>query len=1025
MKPIKLSMQAFGPFAGTEHLCFADLGQNPLFLINGPTGSGKTTLLDAICLALYNTTTGNERQGAEMRCNQAEPDLETFVEFDFELSGARYRIRRTPEQLRPSKRGEKLVIQRPTARLYRLGEDGSEESGELLVETKVHEANEYIEQLTGLSGDQFRQVMVLPQGEFRKLLLADSRDREDIFASLFHTGIFRKLEEALKNRAAGVRQEVHAQRNQLKGILSNGGVDSLESLEKLVGEQAALVVTATAQAGMATETWSTADKALDAANALDAAFGRLDASNKKAQQLEAQTEDYDEKRAHLALAIEAEKLSPVIKLRDSAAIRKTDALAAKEQARAKLADAEVALEGAVAAMAQAQLSKPVITTARARQLELEGFTAKSDTLARATKLHSSAIEVQQQAHAALDAAIKQEKAARADILKLEAQLIEYQKEAGPLEAYPLQLAKLEPQLVTLRQLGNTAKDLAAAKKALKKAKTSYTAAQEAMIAAKSSRGAAQLAWHRGQAALLATELEEGQPCGVCGSKEHPDPARSGEDLVGQEELELADGDYQTSVSNAQAAQAECDSLMGDIKRLEQALLDYRDSLGGLAEKTVSDIEKEIAALIVGIARLDKLNGDIANLDRDLQDCRLLLTDSAKTVKAADKTAQKSDIELVRAETAKVSAESSLPEEFRAVDALSTALDQVVDEIAVLEKEQGRAQKVHNESTTARALAESALDRAGSDLVKSESEGRQTSSDYAEALGSSPFQTEQESMLAAMDVRDRAQLDQAIANYEAECNDIKVTLKAQKEQVAGKERQDLEALQKAVEVSLTEKKRLDTALSGLSKHLHTLEQVKTNFVTASTAMEELEVNYAVIGTLSDVANGQTGNKVSLQRFVLGVLLDDVLIQATQRLSSMSSGRYQLIRKGEKTKGNKASGLDLMVYDDHSGTERSVATLSGGESFMAALSLALGLSDVVQSYAGGIRLDTLFVDEGFGSLDPESLELAIRTLIDLQKSGRMVGVISHVTELKEQMEVRIDVEKGVKGSHLAIVGPDLVA
>jgi exonuclease SbcC len=208
---------------------------------------------------------------------------------------------------------------------------------------------------------------------------------------------------------------------------------------------------------------------------------------------------------------------------------------------------------------------------------------------------------------------------------------------------------------------------------------------------------------------------------------------------------------------------------------------------------------------------------------------------------------------------------------------------------------------------------------------------------------------------------------------------------------------------------------------LKSALHTLEKVKTEYQSTSAAAATLEAEYAVVGTLADVANGQTGNKISLQRFVLGVLLDDVLIQATQRLRSMSAGRYQLVRKGEKAKSGGASGLDLMVYDDHSGTERSVATLSGGESFLAALSLALGLSDVVQSYAGGIRLDTLFIDEGFGSLDPESLELAIRTLIDLQQAGRMVGVISHVAEMKEQMELRVDIEKGLKGSHLRVVAP----
>jgi len=217
--------------------------------------------------------------------------------------------------------------------------------------------------------------------------------------------------------------------------------------------------------------------------------------------------------------------------------------------------------------------------------------------------------------------------------------------------------------------------------------------------------------------------------------------------------------------------------------------------------------------------------------------------------------------------------------------------------------------------------------------------------------------------------------------------------------------------------------VDGICSALKNALHTMEQVRSNYNAASAAAEKLEAEYAVVGTLDDVANGRTGNKISLQRFVLGVLLDDVLIQATQRLTTMSGGRYQLVRKGEKAKGGGASGLDLMVYDDHSGTERSVATLSGGESFMAALSLALGLSDVVQGYAGGIRLDMLFVDEGFGSLDSESLDLAIRTLIDLQESGRMVGVISHVSELKEQMEVRVDVEKGLQGSHLKVVAPGL--
>ena len=199
----------------------------------------------------------------------------------------------------------------------------------------------------------------------------------------------------------------------------------------------------------------------------------------------------------------------------------------------------------------------------------------------------------------------------------------------------------------------------------------------------------------------------------------------------------------------------------------------------------------------------------------------------------------------------------------------------------------------------------------------------------------------------------------------------------------------------------------------------LVSVQKKLVEAHKKNEELEKQYKTVGTLYEVSNGLTGDKVSLQRFVLSVLLDDVLIQASQRLLLMSKGRYQLIRKEERAKGNKASGLELEVDDAYTGKSRPVATLSGGESFMAALSLALGLSDVVQSYSGGIKLDTLFIDEGFGSLDPESLDLAVRTLIDLQSTGRMIGIISHVTELKSQMGLRIDVKTGRAGSEISVI------
>ncbi|MGL5668061.1 MAG: SbcC/MukB-like Walker B domain-containing protein, partial [Shewanella sp.] len=233
--------------------------------------------------------------------------------------------------------------------------------------------------------------------------------------------------------------------------------------------------------------------------------------------------------------------------------------------------------------------------------------------------------------------------------------------------------------------------------------------------------------------------------------------------------------------------------------------------------------------------------------------------------------------------------------------------------------------------------------------------------------------------------------------------------------------DLDALEALLTERLVQLKAAEEVWSQLNTRLTLLNNTQTQLAVVDQKAKSLEDEYAVIGTLADVANGNTGNKISLQRFVLSVLLDDVLLAATQRLHLMSKGRYRLLRKEDRAKGNKASGLELEVEDAYTSKVRPVATLSGGESFMAALSMALGLSDVVQAYAGGIKLDTLFIDEGFGSLDQDSLELAIRTLMDLQSAGRMIGVISHVSEMKEQIGTRIDILKTSHGSEIKVILP----
>ena len=351
----------------------------------------------------------------------------------------------------------------------------------------------------------------------------------------------------------------------------------------------------------------------------------------------------------------------------------------------------------------------------------------------------------------------------------------------------------------------------------------------------------------------------------------------------------------------------------------------------------------------------------------------------------------------------------IPEDLRKAGAVEERLSAVQLHISELE---GALKKAEQRQVAARTK----FDKTSSyhSALETQLEGqkiqtRETSDVWIKAIQSSFFVTAEEFQAALLGEDEQNELKEGIDAYRSDIDALKGAIQQMQKDVEGKEPPELET----IEIILSEKTKLykqaDGAWRVLDARNNELKEIQKKLDLAHKKNEALEAEYKIIGTLSDVANGQTGNKISLQRFVLSVLLDDVLIQASQRLTLMSKGRYQLVRKEDRAKGNKASGLELEVEDGYTGKTRSVATLSGGES-----------SDVVQSYAGGIKLDTLFIDEGFGSLDPESLDLAVTTLIDLQASGRTIGIISHVSELKEQMGLRIDVISDRGGSRIGLSG-----
>ena len=395
---------------------------------------------------------------------------------------------------------------------------------------------------------------------------------------------------------------------------------------------------------------------------------------------------------------------------------------------------------------------------------------------------------------------------------------------------------------------------------------------------------------------------------------------------------------------------------------------------------------------------------------------------------SESTSEKARLETSASDTKQTAAvaeskwatlQDQVPEKYKTPGVFQAEIIKVSQRIANIES---RLNKAEGDLK----VSQSVLDRATSkeatlsdQLKDQKTKAEELRSSWMSSLGESEFTGEKAFMVAKLDDQQQRVLKTSIDQYRSAMDSFNAVIKELETELTDKAKPDLTVIENALSdvnkvfQAIEEKWRILEARSKL------LSSLKEKLDEAHKKSESLAKQYAVLGTLSEVASGGTGQKVSLQRFVLSVLLDDVLIQASQRLQLMSKGRYQLIRKEDRAKGNKASGRELEVEDGNTGKSRSVGTLSGGESFMAALSLALGLSDVVQSYAGGIKLDMLFIDEGFGSLDVESLDAVIQVVIDLQSSGRTIGIISHVTELKEQMALRIDVQSGSTGSHISSV------
>ena len=1019
MKPLLLSIQAFGPFAGNESVDFTALGSNPLFLINGATGAGKSTILDAICFALYGQTTGAERDASQMRCDFAEPALLTEISLEFGLGEKQYRVRRVPQQEKPKKNGEGMTNQGAESQLWEMDSSGE---AKLLLSKSVTDTTQAIKELIGLNVEQFRQVMVLPQGKFRELLLADSSDREKIFSQLFQTRIYKRIEELLKSRASGIKQAVENHRHHIRGILQAAEVNTedevAEQLECLSPEL---------NAALEIKTKAEQDKKANEiikgqADQLIKRFAELSLKQAQLKETLEQEPEIQALQQRLDEASSAQKILPLFTNSqvETCALTELQQTLATSDTAVKATD--LRLVAANTALTQAKSGAVNVPAMNKQQLELEQLEKQNTELQQAQQQLTLAKSALTTSNDALKASQEQESSLSDQLDSAEknnkALLLALEK----LAPQQIALEKLRTQLELRRELEVLQEQAGSDKAAEAKCQLAVEADEVAFKQAAQATKTLEMGWHAGQAALLARELSVDEPCPVCGSKAHPTPA-SVED--GGELIE------KSAVDQARAAEDKARKTMdAGIKVLDKAAATLAQTLNE-CHKLVQKLGPVADQLLAALNKDFIKAGDAVQVLLTQQTEQKSVRARIETIKAEQATL-KSALDALKLKAAEANEQvirigavvdglmASVPEEYRVANALSKKLLALNAGITRLSETLNNAEK---EQATARSESDTASSH-HSTLSKQCKVQQKKTEDLCEvwskALANSLFSGVEAFNVARLQEAEQKTMQADIENYRSELAALKGATKQIQIDVANKAKPDVEVIEAKLAETTGVYTLADEAWRRLDARNNQLKEIQKKLDQAHKKNEALEAEYKVIGTLSEVANGQTGNKISLQRFVLSVLVDDVLIQASQRLVKMSKGRYQLVRKADRAKGNKASGLELEVEDGYAGKTRSVATLSGGESFLAALSLALGLSDVVQSYAGGIKLDTLFIDEGFGSLDSESLVLAVRTLLDLQASGRTIGIISHVSELKEQMGLRVDVISDRGGSRIGISG-----
>ncbi|MFC0523242.1 AAA family ATPase [Pontibacillus salicampi] len=1032
MRAIYLSIEAFGPYNDQQKIDFTELGHESIFLITGPTGAGKTSVFDAMVYALYGRASGTDRDQDTLKSHFAKEGQMTEVQFQFSLKEQRYEVIRTPKQWKHKERGEGLTEQPPKAELYKVNHDGKE-----LIASKIKEVNEAIEGMLHLDYEQFRKMIMIPQGEFRKLISENSKEREEILQKIFQTYVYEHMTGKLKEESKQLREQLESLSSQEEAEIDKlyWPEDQKQSIstsskaltlldEELQQDQQTAKDNHLKIEGKRTE-WRQEQEKYYQQKQLIEQFQLLHELRNKIHTIQQQEASMKDKENKIILGDKAQMVLPY----ENQANRFEEERVKQEKRLKEKED-------------QLQQVKKTFTSMKERYQEEEARTEEREELSKWIQdqyhmLEKLRIYQSQQETAGQLEHTKQLQTGKVSDLRQKVE--SYKQSIQELTSATTagqrlhkEYYQLESQITEADYVIEQTSKLIQEDKRLVEMRTTYqrVSKQYENIKERLEQGKGQL---RGleeeqkqhQAVRLAAKLGDGTACPVCGSTEHPQKAETSHEYVKDETIEAKKREVEEEEQRLQRQQekfievkSEGQSQRHTVDQLMKTVLPYKEKVGienneqllSFWQEQKIRIEQQQATLH---KQLQKIEEDVQSLET----YQNALKQSEEALEIEEGKRQRAHDQWLEVRTKLEQLSSELPEERKDANTVE----------AILTKEQQRYEDWMNAVEELKQQYEAKKE----ELNKLETEWNQQKMYVEESKGNeerankewklhlenSGFTSIQDYQSAKLSDAARETLKEEVAAFRKQQQATADRLSTLEEELQDKEKPNLSEQETRLETLESHINKLAEQLQQLQWKIKEHKRIHDHLEQLIESRKEKEEKYYYIGELAQLARGDNSYKLSFERYVLSAFLDEIIVQANIRLDQMTEHRYQLERSQERAKGGAQSGLDLEVLDHYTGQKRSVKTLSGGEGFKAALSLALGMADVVQSQAGGVQLDTLFIDEGFGTLDERSLEQAISCLKDLQKGNRMLGIISHVPQLKQEIKAKLQITPTPQGSTCA--------